>query len=259
MSATEEKECWAGSYISTTGERSSGATTARTRCRPATWAAWSVSAVPSSTDGSVNRVLTAGTNPFAGPPERISSRTPVSTPAATSGPDTRLRALSTVSSPPSRWNSAPSSACGHQLDCTATVAGQTPARLAAPDAADPLGCGPATSSAAVVQAAGPAARQPAATIAGRRRRDLLGRCTARRYTPAPPGRSWSGQRRGTSERRRLDGPTQPGSAGWRAGKRGGRLARNAAIPSCASAVTAAAAISVTACRYAAPWSSPTSA
>ena len=93
--------CCAGSNMSTTGERSSGATTAFTRRVPDSCAIWSVSAVPSSTAGSVNRVFTAGTKPVAGPPERTSSRTPVSTPSASRAPDTRLRALSTVSSPPS--------------------------------------------------------------------------------------------------------------------------------------------------------------
>ena len=46
-------ECCAGSNISTTGERSIGATTALTGLVPASCAIWSVSAVASSTEGSV--------------------------------------------------------------------------------------------------------------------------------------------------------------------------------------------------------------
>jgi hypothetical protein len=87
--------------MSTTGDFSSGATTALTRRVDASWATWSVSAVASSTDSSVNRTVAAGTNPFAGPPDRISSFTPVSTPSETSAPVTRLRCASTSSFPPS--------------------------------------------------------------------------------------------------------------------------------------------------------------
>ena len=53
MSAIVANECCAGSNISTTGERSIGATTALTGRVEASWAIWSVSAVASSTDGSV--------------------------------------------------------------------------------------------------------------------------------------------------------------------------------------------------------------
>ena len=53
MSEIARNECCAGSNISTTGDRSSGATTAFTGRLEASCVIWSVSAVASSTDGSV--------------------------------------------------------------------------------------------------------------------------------------------------------------------------------------------------------------
>jgi hypothetical protein len=41
--------------------------------------------------------------PIAGPPERISISTPVSTPPATSGPRTRTPSVSIVGSSPTIW------------------------------------------------------------------------------------------------------------------------------------------------------------
>src|SRR5512135_973056 len=104
-------------------------------------------------------------NPIAGPPARSSTSTPVSLPCETSGPVTRLRAVSTLAPGPSRWYTAAWLTSGHQLTCTTTLSGQVPRRSSGP----PLAA--ATAPPAAAGARGPGAAPGQAE----RRRDEHGR------------------------------------------------------------------------------------
>lgn len=87
--------CLFGSHMTISGSMSNGASTAVVGCRSEFATASSVASIPIVMV--LSRYICAETcpKPIAGPPARISSRTPVSIPRDTSGPTTRLRSAST--------------------------------------------------------------------------------------------------------------------------------------------------------------------
>src|SRR6266545_7113877 len=122
--------CTLGSHISMYGANSNGATTAVTGWRAEAVIASSVATSPNVISGCRYIVCAALWNPIAGPPARSSIRTPVGLPPwATSGPVTRLCAVSTRYPELSSSYRAPCSACGTHGVCTTTGSGQTPLRL----------------------------------------------------------------------------------------------------------------------------------
>src|SRR5215467_3980447 len=117
--------CLSGDHRMTCGLRSIGAMTWTVGWSLEFWIASSVATTPSVRVGS--RYIWAETcwNPIAGPPERTSSRTPVSRPDATSSAETRFCDRSTDGlSPRSRYSPA-CSACGYQFIWTTIVEGHT--------------------------------------------------------------------------------------------------------------------------------------
>ena len=80
--------CVFGSHSSICGSPSSGANTDSVGCPADNITDSSVGRVPNVIDGSRYICADTGVNPIAGPPERISNRTPVSASPAISGPDT---------------------------------------------------------------------------------------------------------------------------------------------------------------------------
>ena len=130
MSAIEfQSGCAFGSQKITCGSISNGATTPSSGCARDCWTSSSEFSIPIVIDGSAAICAETGWLPIAGPPARISSRTPVSTPDATSGPVTDFLLASIREPAPSSWYSAACSTCGNHDDWTLMTAGQTPLRL----------------------------------------------------------------------------------------------------------------------------------
>ena len=97
MSAIVLNAGWVtGSHMITSGSTSYGVMTPVTGWPAEFWMASSSGIMPRVIERSAYIWAETCSKPMAGPPARISIRTPVSAPCATSGPVTRLRSASTV-------------------------------------------------------------------------------------------------------------------------------------------------------------------